>query len=94
MILLASYIYKLYICVRNNTNTYKMTYTETLKIEKQIKNLDSKTTKLYKEYKNLETKQDLTNDDDMYILYSQKMEEVNSKIMTISTERELLSDSI
>lgn len=69
-----------------------MTYTETLKIEKQIKTLDSKTTKLYKEYKDLETKQDLTNDDDMYILYSQKMDEVNNKIMKISTEREVLSD--
>ena len=71
-----------------------MTYTETLKIEKQIKTLDSKITKLYKEYKNLENKQDLTNDDDMYILYSQKMEEVNNQIMTISTEREMLSDSL
>ena len=71
-----------------------MTYTETLKIEKQIKTLDSKITKLYKEYKNLENKQDLTNDDDMYILYSQKMEEVNNQIMTISTEREILLDSL
>tara|TARA_R110000851_G_scaffold254930_1_gene407540 strand:+ start:693 stop:908 length:216 start_codon:yes stop_codon:yes gene_type:complete len=71
-----------------------MTYTETLKIEKQIKTLDSKTTKLYKVYKDLENKQDLTNNDDMYILCSQKMEEVNNKIMKISTEREILSDSL
>ena len=71
-----------------------MTYNETLKIEKQIKNLDSKTTKLYKEYKSLENKQDSSNDEDLYILCIQKMEEVNSKIIAISTEREILSDSL
>jgi len=72
-----------------------MTYTETLKIQKQIKNLDSKTNKLYKEYKNLETKQNLKCDDeDIYILYSQQMEEINNKIMSISSEREILSDSL
>tara|TARA_R110000782_G_scaffold64914_1_gene132185 strand:+ start:87 stop:302 length:216 start_codon:yes stop_codon:yes gene_type:complete len=71
-----------------------MTYTETLKIEKQIKTLDSKTSKLYKEYKSLEKKQESTNDDDLYILCIQKMEEVNSKIIKISTEREILSDSL
>ena len=71
-----------------------MTYTETLKIEKQIKTLDSKTNKLYKEYKNLETKQELTNDEDLYILCIQKMEEVNTKITEISKEREILSDSL
>tara|TARA_R110000851_G_scaffold286982_1_gene440899 strand:+ start:48 stop:263 length:216 start_codon:yes stop_codon:yes gene_type:complete len=71
-----------------------MTYTETLKIEKQIKNLDSKTTKLYKEYKSLGNKQESTNDEDLYTLCIQKMEEVNSKIIAISTEREILSDSL
>tara|TARA_R110000772_G_scaffold244339_2_gene357441 strand:- start:328 stop:543 length:216 start_codon:yes stop_codon:yes gene_type:complete len=71
-----------------------MSYTETLKIEKQIKNLDSKTGKLYKEYKSLEKKQESTNDEDLYILCIQKMEEVNSKIIKISTEREVLSDSL
>ena len=76
------------------TKTNKMTYTETLKIEKQIKTLDSKTSKLYKEYKSLEKKQESTNDEDLYILCIQKMEEVNNKIMKISTEREVLSDSL
>ena len=71
-----------------------MTYTKTLKIEKQIKNLDSKTNKLYKEYESLENKQESTNDEDLYILCIQKMEEVNSKIIAISTEREILSDSL
>ena len=91
-------VFLLLICVlylyQITTKTNKMTYTETLKIEKQIKTLDSKTSKLYKEYKSLEKKQESTNDDDLYILCIQKMEEVNSKIIKISTEREILSDSL
>jgi len=71
-----------------------MSYTETLKIEKQIKTLDSKKAKLYKEYLSLETKQDSVTDEDTYILYSQKMEDLNISIMEISEESEILSDLI
>ena len=60
----------------------------------QIKKLDSKVSKLYKEYSSLEAKQDLTNDEDMYALCSQQMEEVNNKITSISSEREILYDSL
>jgi hypothetical protein len=71
-----------------------MTYTETLKIEKQIKNLDSKRTKLYKEYKTTETKQEETNDDDMYIFCIQKLTQINDEIMSLGTQRENLMDSL
>jgi len=60
----------------------------------QIKKLDSKVSKLYKEYSSLEAKQDLTNDEDIYALCSQQMEEVNNKITSISSERETLYDSL
>jgi|TARA_R110000796_G_scaffold4805_2_gene18258 hypothetical protein len=71
-----------------------MNYTETVKVQKQIKSLDRKVNKLYKEYKILEIKQRGTKDSDFYTLCIQKLDEVNQKIMALSTEREILTDSI
>jgi Na+/phosphate symporter len=71
-----------------------MNYTQILEVRKQITSLDRKVNKLYREYSSLENKQEQTKDEDLYILIIQKLDEVNSKIMEISSKREILIDSI
>jgi hypothetical protein len=71
-----------------------MTYSETLKIEKEIKALDSRTDKLYKEFKEMEAKQETTKDNDVYVLCIQKLTQINSEIIKLSTQRESLTDSL
>jgi Na+/phosphate symporter len=71
-----------------------MNYTQILEVRKKITSLDRKVNKLYREYSSLENKQEQTKDEDLYILIIQKLDEVNSKIMEISSKREILIDSI
>jgi Na+/phosphate symporter len=71
-----------------------MNYTQILEVKNKITSLDRKINNLYRDYSSLETQQEKTKDEDLYILIIQKLDEVNSKIMEISSEREILIDSI
>jgi hypothetical protein len=71
-----------------------MKYTQILEVRKQIKKLDIQVSKLYKEYNSLSTQQEQTACDDVYVLIIQKLDEVNSRIIEISSKREILIDSI